>query len=541
VIYTGRGHPNVQTLRFPVNPYPSPLSSKEQVELCLKAQSGDKSARDRLILASMRFVVTRARFFVKRTPGADIDDMSNEGVAGLIKAIEKFDASKGVRFITYAVRWIDVSIRNSIFTVRDIKVSELRRREYLVRYRENCELGLDHEAALNAVASSHRAKVETVAHVIQALTRGPPLSLDGEGFSNLPSPPLDVDGLLDRQAHQRRIKRILSEVRRELNPKEVSILDKRLLSDGEEATLSELGALCGVTRQRIKQLETRLISRLRSALADTHNEPTVGPKQKVARKPKAPVGPKQKVARKPKAPVSRPKAQAIQPLAATSPPPNQGPEWLILELKDKAEGEDPDVIRDAICRRIKDAEVFIPASVTTIQGERIVRYFMEGYAFIKRTRDDTIYRRLIDSTYVEALACAGGKFSTIGDKEIDRLRGQVSQDDSDHKPEVDVGDLVVITAGTYETIEATVERKPGEGDDDMVPVFIKLRSLERSVMVPRGCLRPVELPNPLQTWGRTVVEKTVINTLCRRFRQKGSQWAIQLKDQSPGFVCKYGR
>ncbi len=224
-------------------------------------------------------------------------------------------------------------------------------------------------------------------------------------------------------------------------------------------------------------------------------------------------------------------------------------EWLILELKEKAEGEDPDLIRSFIRRRIKDpsAEVFIPVSITKIGKEKILRTLVDGYAFIKRTRPDKVYMGLFDSAYIETLVCTGSKLSTVGDKEIDRLRSQVHQDDCDNKPEVGVGDKVLVTAGTYESIEGTVERGPlGDGNDigdgnDMVQVFVKLRSTQRSIMVPRACLQSLERLNPAQTGGPLIPvlvsvpagPSAMITALCARFREKSQQWASKIPWMGP--------
>ena len=80
------------------------LSNEEEVELAEKAAAGDKLAKNKIINANLRFVVTIAKKYQKK--GLDIEDLISEGNIGLINAIEKFDVSKGYRFISYAVWWI---------------------------------------------------------------------------------------------------------------------------------------------------------------------------------------------------------------------------------------------------------------------------------------------------------------------------------------------------------------------------------------------------------------------------------------------------
>lgn len=213
-------------------------------------------------------------------------------------------------------------------------------------------------------------------------------------------------------------------------------------------------------------------------------------------------------------------------------------EWLILELKEKAEGEDPDLIRSSIRRRIKDAEVFIPALVTKTGDETVIRYLVEGYAFIKRTRADDIYLKLRDSTYVETIVSTGSKFSTVGDKEIDHFRSQIEGG----KPEVAISDKVIVTAGVYESIEGTVQQGPS--DDDTVQIFITLRSMQMLATVPRACLRRVDYLNPAQTGEPKTVEmipsdpahgvsepgpSATLTALCVRLRVKTHGWAAQIR------------
>ena len=205
-------------------------------------------------------------------------------------------------------------------------------------------------------------------------------------------------------------------------------------------------------------------------------------------------------------------------------------EWLTLELTYRAEGEDPEVVRSYICRKIrdKDAEVFIPVYVTTIGDKKTFRYLLEGYAFIKRTRSDDVYLKLQESTYVESVVSTGRKFSTVGDKEIDEFRRQLRQEESNNKPEVVAGDTVLITAGPYEHIEGTVERGPSE--DDMVQVFFKLRSMEASVVVPRACLRLIDLLSLRQT-GVFVVPTVTVQSLCANLLEKSKAWVLRLRNQ----------
>jgi len=167
-------------------------------------------------------------------------------------------------------------------------------------------------------------------------------------------------------------------------------------------------------------------------------------------------------------------------------PPEQ---WVVLELSQKAEGEDPDLIRASIQHRIRNAEVFIPASVTTVGGERVVQYLVEGYAFIRRDNPDSAYLRLEETKYVVSVLrnvrqSRQREIATVPASQIQQLRKQI-------RVEVDqgigVGDLVLITSGPYRQITARVMEEIPELDK--VQVYVELRSKQTIVTLPRAGLK----------------------------------------------------
>lgn len=171
-------------------------------------------------------------------------------------------------------------------------------------------------------------------------------------------------------------------------------------------------------------------------------------------------------------------------------------QWVVLELGPKADGADPDEIRASIRHSIRDAEVFIPASVTQIGEDRVVQYLMEGYAFVRRDHADSIYLRLENSKFVQAVLrkpvhVNGGRpirqIAFVTSDQIDKFRGQIREEVDQG---IGVGDLVLITSGPYRKIQARVEEEIPE--QDAVQVHIKLRSKEAIITLPRACLRLVE-------------------------------------------------
>ena len=164
-------------------------------------------------------------------------------------------------------------------------------------------------------------------------------------------------------------------------------------------------------------------------------------------------------------------------------------QWVVLELTAKAEGEDPDVIAASIRHHIRDAEVFVPASVVQRGALREYHYLVDGYAFLLHKHPEPIYSRLDDTKYVQgALYQPTGsrrekKLATVSTDQIDQLRAQI-------KVEVDqgieIGDTVVVTSGPYKNISAIVREEIAE--QDAVTVHIQLRSTSRLVTLPRAFL-----------------------------------------------------
>lgn len=175
-------------------------------------------------------------------------------------------------------------------------------------------------------------------------------------------------------------------------------------------------------------------------------------------------------------------------------------QWVVLELTAKAENEDPDVVKASIRHHIRDAEIFVPASVVQRDDQRVYQYLMEGYAFIKDQHPPGHYSRLEETKYVQGpLFVPTGfrrdkRLATIPQKEINRLRAQI-------KIEVDqgieVGDTVIITSGEYKNITAIVKEEIQE--QDAVTVHIQLRSTDRLITLPRAFLR-LEMKSPMVTF-----------------------------------------
>jgi 5'-3' exonuclease/transcription antitermination factor NusG len=175
-------------------------------------------------------------------------------------------------------------------------------------------------------------------------------------------------------------------------------------------------------------------------------------------------------------------------------------EWVILELSSRAENEDPTLIQASIRHLIRDAEVFIPASVTQVGEDRLINYLVDGYAFIKRSLPDDKYLRLEGSRYIQAVVTQSVRtglrsrriLSCIHDDDIAKFKRQIHvQEDQG----IAVGDTVTVTSGPYRNLNATVVEDIPERDS--VQVWIELRSKDDLVMLPRSFLQLVsKAPTP---------------------------------------------
>ena len=184
--------------------------------------------------------------------------------------------------------------------------------------------------------------------------------------------------------------------------------------------------------------------------------------------------------------------------------------WVIVELSSRAEGEDPDVVKRVLTHMLRGAEVFIPAVTTQVGKDKVVHYLVEGYAFIRKDRPSADYQKLERSAYVQSVLYHASKhdWATIQTAEIQRMRLLVT-DEADQG--IGVGDTVMITAGPYKEIPATViEDLP---ELAMVQVHVKLLSKEAILTLPRGSLRVEEH-----------IEQTPMSARLQRFKT----WLRQL-------------
>jgi RNA polymerase primary sigma factor len=241
------------------------LTAAEEVALAKRVERGDRAAKERMINCNLRLVVHVAKRY--RGHGVPFGDLIQDGVIGLNRAVEKFDYRKGFKFSTYATWWIRQAVQRSVAgQARTIRVPTHvhERRQTLNRHARKLETELGRAATPEELAKASGLKLQ---HVEEALSVP-------EARASLNSPVGDDDGELgdlfadenadDPEAVAEDALRSLAvrQALAQLPERERRILELRFGIDGEPKSLEAIGAELGLTRERIRQLETQALARL---------------------------------------------------------------------------------------------------------------------------------------------------------------------------------------------------------------------------------------------------------------------------------------
>jgi len=239
------------------------LSAKEQEELMIKLKAGDEKARERFIVGNMRLVLSLVRrFWAKK---ANADDVFQAGCVGLIKAIDNFDLSVGVKFSTYAVPMILGEIKRYLRDGNSLRVSRsIRDTAYqILKVREKLEVD-DEDVTYDKIANEMHIAVSEVAYALDAISD--PVSLYEPVFNKAGDTLLLMDQIFDEKNNDEvwTEKAALYEAINHLEGREKKILFLRYF---EGKTQTEISREVGISQAQVSRLEKSALKQIKSCIS----------------------------------------------------------------------------------------------------------------------------------------------------------------------------------------------------------------------------------------------------------------------------------
>ncbi|MGD2136072.1 MAG: RNA polymerase sigma factor RpoD/SigA [Gemmatimonadales bacterium] len=250
-----------------ISQYPL-ISREDEVALAKRIRKSDEEALDKLVRSNLRFVVSVAKKY--QNQGVSLSDLINEGNLGLIRAAHKFDETKGIKFISYAVWWIRQAILQALAEQSRIVRVPLNRAGTLHRIGKRSsalQQELGREPTVEEIADGMDISEEEVAKTLSISQSH--LSLDapltpGEDNRLIDYLPDTQNAGPDQETFERALTDSIEEVLGTLKEREAKILRLYFGLDGQEPmTLEEIGGMMGITRERVRQIKEKALARLR--------------------------------------------------------------------------------------------------------------------------------------------------------------------------------------------------------------------------------------------------------------------------------------
>jgi len=245
------------------------ITPEEEVELAQRIRQGDKAAQDRLVRANLRFVVSVAKQY--QNQGLGLADLINEGNVGLIKAAQRFDETKGFKFISYAVWWIRQSILQAVAEQSRAVRLPLNQVGLLSRVKKTAsslEQLYQRKPTIKEIADELDMPEDKIEAVLKVNTRE--VSMDAPVTDDddlslidtlIPEGMEDTDENLNRETERAAIQRSLMV----LSEKERTILNLYFgLESNHGCTLEEIGYMLDMTRERVRQVKDKALKKLRT-------------------------------------------------------------------------------------------------------------------------------------------------------------------------------------------------------------------------------------------------------------------------------------
>jgi RNA polymerase primary sigma factor len=250
------------------------ITTEEEVELAQRIRNGDERAKDKLVRANLRFVVSVAKQYQNK--GMSLTDLINEGNLGLIKAAERFDETRGFKFISFAVWWVRQSIQQALSEqsrIVRVPLNQVGLQNKIKRSISAFEQEYGRRPSIEELAEEMDVPEEKIAEVLeipdQIKSLDAPFGEDGDGslgdvLENTDSP--RADSSVMRDSIRREIDRALST----LTEKEREVVKMSFgLGEHQELSLDEIGLRFDLTRERVRQIKEKAIVKLRQNSANS--------------------------------------------------------------------------------------------------------------------------------------------------------------------------------------------------------------------------------------------------------------------------------